>query len=656
MLKKVLGFLLFLLSTQLSFSQEVRSYEGGFTFKGLRGTAELSYTLDADLEPILNGPFSFTYSKMDSLESGIFRKLLANGVFVDDLKTGDWKYHQETYEVNIEDIFDREIKASLFSDLIELQASYDEGALAGTWDYSEKQLVGEEYIDVFDAQSINFKNDSLSGPVNFVSQNPDLPYQISGQISEEGLMVGAWEFIYSIDSNLSIKETRRYEKGFLIGLAKVNEETNEKLDEVVFFNAIEKLDSLNQGIEVDYKVSDQAFGLIFNDGYVENSEEFQEQYLGTFLLEDAISKILQFEEDFFSEDGKLKKYPLSTRRFVFAISEDDQERYDEIISLYDQMKAETKRKALLDFLSLNRNTSDSLALSAAYFDYLRGKIGNYEKVIELLRNGDIRYFDTENYLRDGLNFLKTEEELSYSFDAEIQTKILEFPELSEQKNLGVDLLAHMESEYEKFQVFDDFIQKQQVDFRQTNELDVLEDRILQEQSRVNRIKRSIQPTNERHRALLDSIYQNISVDNYQNLLDEYNETEGFLDKAELGDEIIELFLFLEKTLPELSRYESLVDTLKVEFTDSTLDPFTFETDFEVLRQPGLMLAAETIIDYELDFIMHSEDFREVQVHLLNLDGLEARLLELKGKNTKRLERNIRKVSGNVNQLKKLLSI
>jgi hypothetical protein len=656
MRKRVLVFLVFLLSAETVLSQDVRPYKGGFTFKGLRGTAELQYTLDEEMEPILNGSFAFNYSKMDSLEQGLFRKLQVEGTYSEDQKNDKWTYRQETHQIAIQDVVNREIQAALSTNLVELEASYRAGALNGPWSYSEKDWQNEEYLNVFVADNLNFEQDSLVGSVKLDSKDPKRSYQIFGQVNKEGLMVGNWEFFYPMDSSITIHETRRYENGFLIGLSKVNSLTNQKIDEVVFYNAIEKLDSLNQGFKVDYQVSDRAFGLIFNDGYVENSEEFQEQYLGTYLLEDALSRILQFEEEYFSEEGKLVKFPLSTRRFVYAISEEDQARYQEIIEIFDQLNSQSTQKAILDFLSLNQNTSDSLAFSAAYFDYLRNKVDDYEQVIQLLRNGEIRYFDTENYLRDGLNFLDSEEKITYTFETELRDKLLGFPELSEQKRLSTDLLAHIQKEWEIFRSIQSYIQKQQVNFRQTTELDVLEERILKEKQRVANQKESLEISNERHQDLVNSVYQNLSIDNYQQLLNKYNETEGFLEKAEVGDELIELFLFLEESLPDLKRYEKLATTLREEFTEKTLDPFTFETDFEVLRQPGLIQAAESIVNYELGLIMQSEDFREVQVHLLNLDALESRLLELKGRNTKRLERNIRKVSGNINQLKKLLSI
>ncbi|MFC3879403.1 hypothetical protein ACFOSV_04425 [Algoriphagus namhaensis] len=654
--RMILGLLVCLLLAQFSFSQDTRSYKGGYTFKELRGTAELNYTLDEELEPILNGPFSFAYSKMDSLRPGLFTKLKANGAYLTNLKDGPWTYRLEEHQIAIQDITNQEIEAALTSHIVSLKSGYQTGKLSGDWVYSEESRNGGEPSLLFKTEDLSFQGDSLIGPVKFIAQVPGKNYQISGRVDQEGLMTGNWEFIYPIDSNLNIRETRRYEKGFLIGLSKLNRLTGEIIDEVVFYKAIEKLDSLNRGLEVDYQVSDQAFGLIFNDGYTETSDEFREQYLGTFLLEDALGRVLQFEEEFVDETGKLKKYPLSTRRFVYPISDNDQERYNRILAIYDELKSESEQKAIQDFLDLNQNTSDSLAFSEAYFEYLNEKLDNYQRLIELFRNGDIRYFDQENYMKDGLNFLNSTETISYYFQLDPKEKVLQFPELAEKKNLGIDLLAHMEREYEIFLKIQSFIKNQQVNFRQTSRLDVLESRILSERERVKELKESLPIRNERHKALMDSVYQNLSSANYQALLNEYNSNSVFLQKAEIGDEILDLFLFLDETLPELEGYENLASSLRKEFTEKTLDPFTFESDFEVLRQPGLIEATEVILEYDLGKIMSSEDFREVQVLLLNLDALESRMLELKGKNTRRLERNLKKVMSEVSQLKKILSI
>ncbi|WP_332910453.1 hypothetical protein [Algoriphagus boritolerans] len=106
-----------------------------------------------------------------------------------------------------------------------------------------------------------------------------------------------------------------------------------------FFDAIEKLDSLDQGFEVEYSLSEQFFGLTFNDGFAEQSKEYRQQFSGTRLLEDALVRILKFEDDRFLEDGKLVKSPIQTRRFRYDLSEADLESFDESLELYGQLKS-----------------------------------------------------------------------------------------------------------------------------------------------------------------------------------------------------------------------------------------------------------------------------------------------------------------------------
>ncbi len=64
-----------------------------------------------------------------------------------------------------------------------------------------------------------FSEDRLTGRVLFENSRPTEYYKISGNLNSEGLMDGAWEFEY-LEDGLGMKEIRRYENGFLIGLQK----------------------------------------------------------------------------------------------------------------------------------------------------------------------------------------------------------------------------------------------------------------------------------------------------------------------------------------------------------------------------------------------------------------------------------------------------
>ena len=120
--------------------------------------------------------------------------------------------------------------------------NYKEGILDGKASHQERIWLGERYQDIFTADWLEFKEDFLAGKVKFSSLDPLNTYQIQGQVNREGLMDGFWEFRYSEDG-FSVREIRRYEKGFLIGLQKIKELTGEKIDEVVFFRPYPSLTS-----------------------------------------------------------------------------------------------------------------------------------------------------------------------------------------------------------------------------------------------------------------------------------------------------------------------------------------------------------------------------------------------------------------------------
>ncbi len=637
------------------FGQDTKAYKGGYTFNKLRGIGEFNYYLEEGDKPILDGVFRFEYKDLDSVGYTEFLKLEVVGNYESYKKDKSWTYRLAAHQMNIKDIQNRQIIADLDTRLIDLDAQYEEGKLQGNWKYLERQWLEGQYSDFFKAENLVFSKDKLTGTVRFESFDQKNPYQIFGQVDSEGLLIGNWDFFYTSDQ-IPIHETRRYESGFLIGLSKVNNLTTEKIDEVVFYNAIEKLDSLNQGFDVDYSVSEEFFGLTFNDGFTEESEEFQGQYRGTFLLEDALSRILQFEEDNFVKEDRLIKSPIATRRFAYEISSQDQKRYQEAIEIFDYLQNEVKQQNRRDFLTLNQNTSDSLSFSKAYFEYLSQKVRKFERVIDLLKNENIRFVNPSSYSREGLDFLKQKESIEYSFKGELKVEELDFSSVEKSNKLGEDLLNYLKKEKEYFSEIEDYVIRQQQEFRQEKDLVAIESRIISEKALVDSLKVSIAAQNERHRSLLDSFYENLAVDQYQALLDEYNQTEDFLEKAYTGDELIEMLQFVRRRLPELGKYAGMATEIERDFTEKTLDPFTFETEFEVLRQPILVKSAQKIINHELEEIKAEKDYEVVRARLLTLDALRNRLSELKGRNTKRLERNLNQSGLGINQLKKLLSL
>lgn len=636
-------------------AQDVRPYDGGYTFNGLRGNGKFTYYLTPENDPVLQGPFQFTYKKLDSLTKEDLKKLEAKGYFKDYKKDKSWSYLLENHQIQIEDVRGRDLIARLESKLSELNASYDQGQLQGKWNYTEKNWLNEQFLETFRTGDLIFSKDKLTGAVQFENLTPTEPYRINGSLTEEGLMDGAWEFRYQ-ENGIPVQEIRRYEKGFLIGLQKTNEITSEKLDEVVFFNAIEKLDSLDQGFNVDYSLSDRFFGLTFNDGFGQQSQEFRQQYQGTQLLEDALKRVLQFEDEEFVKEGRLIKSPIQTRRFRYELGKTEQDAYQRSLEIFEQLKSSLELAISSRFLELNGQSSDSLAFAKAYFAQLKSKLQELEPVMEVIKSGEIAYFDPLFYQKNELRILPDSDTLQINIDSKKEFQVLSYPKIEEEASFGAGLFKYLNVELNNFTVFDQFLTKQKQTARQNLDLVSIENLILAQKKRLDSTYQNLTFSSEEHRLLVTQVYTNLAEVDYKNRLAAFNTEKTFEGKATLGDELVDLLRFLNSNLSDLERVARLETELTELFTEKTFDPFTFETEFEVIRQKILYQTGLSLMTYERNKLIQTTDYQEAERRLLNLENLLIQLTKLRKSDTRKLERDLQRAAGDINQLKKLLSI
>lgn len=654
-IRLTLFFTLFLPLFQLVHAQDLKPYKGGYTLNNLRGEAEFTYYLTPDNQPVLEGSFEFFYKKLDSLTKDKLIKLEVSGAFKSYSKDKSWRYLVEEHKLQVEDVRDRQIVGNIESTVAELNSTYDTGMLDGNMTYAEKIWLNEAYLESFRTGKLNFSKDHLTGKVLFENLQPTQSYRISGSLSTDGLMDGAWEFSYQEDG-LSMKEIRRYENGFLIGLQKNNELTGEKLDEVVFFEAIEKLDSLNQGFDVEYSLSDQFFGLTFNDGFGEQSKEFRQQFNGTQLLEDALIRILKFEDDKFIVDGELIKSPIQTRRFRYDLSKSEEESLLRSHQLFGQLESFVDLSLKSNFLKLNQNSSDSLAFSLAYFEQVEENLVRLRPIVKSIESGEINYFDPTFYLDNVRKLIPGRDTISYQFRSEAFEKCLDYKQPENLSSLSKLLNWYLNSELSKFREFDTFISSQQQLFRQNQNLTSIEMAILDRKKVVDSLYSNLDFSSSQHQVLVDSFYTNLVVAQYQALLNGYNELESFEAKAIQGDRIIDLLRFTANHINYLDKVVELNDLITKLFTAITFDPFTFETEFEVIEQRNLYQAAIALSNYEYKNLLQAKDFEVAEYHLINLENLLIQLTKLRQKDTRKLERELVKTDGDINQLKKLLSL
>lgn len=650
-----LAFLIGILPLLQVKAQEIRDYQGGYTFNGQRGTGKFSYYLTPENEPVLQGPFRFELKLLDSLGKERLTKLHVEGVYEKYQKDKSWSYQLEDHVVRIQDVENRDVIAQIETKRIDLLAQYAKGKLHGTWSYSEKNWMNEQFLETFRTNELIFSNDRLTGKVRFENLNPSNPFLIAGTLTSEGLMDGAWDFSYQ-ESGIPIREIRRYEKGFLIGLQKNNEVTGEKLDEVVFFNAIQKLDSLDRGFEVDYTLSDRFFGLTFNDGFGQQSKEFRQQYQGTQLLEDALVRLLRFEDEEFVKADRLLKSPIQTRRFRYDLSKNEEEAYQAAVVRYQELKSAVDLVLSSSFLELNRQSNDSLTLAGAYFERLNQKLQDLIPVVEVIKSGEIAYFDPLFYQKNDLDFLPASDTLFLDAKSVGDARVFTFPDLKIAKSFGTGLLKYLEKELENFRIFDRFLTDQQQKFRQNLDLVSIEKVILSQKKKLDSAYRNMRFDSNAQRLLLSQVMANLAESDYQRRLSAFNDETSFEGKASKGDELIDLLRFLNGNLEKMKSVTELENELTELFTETTFDPFTFETEFEVIRQKNLYQAGLDLINFERNQLLEATDYQEAERNLINLENLMIRLNKLRKSDTRKLERELLRAGGDINQLKKLLSL
>jgi hypothetical protein len=192
-------------------------------------------------------------------------------------------------------------------------------------------------------------------------------------------------------------------------------------------------------------------------------------------------------------------------------------------------------------------------------------------------------------------------------------------------------------------------------YEQTEELEILESEILNKKTKVEEKYKSFDSESSQIKAGLAQLKSNILNDNFNVLNSTYAETESFNTRMEIGNNILRLLDVSKFVLDSLPQTYTAYDELKEFYTDVTLDPFSFETNFKVLRKRRMIEAGEFVFEDYLRKIEQEKDYSKIQNYFIEINNLLFRLKELKTENTNRLERRLSGLT-DVEQIKRLLEL
>lgn len=630
----------FIIFAAPAFGQQRQQYEGEFTFNNEEGIATFTFFEDRDGEIVIDGNFTFERRSIDTLDRTLLSKLNVNGFYRQNEKHGRWRYDQEEHRVELRNVVDFEVIADLESEDYELTAEYNEGLPHGVWDYRENKFERGRIEPLFRAQPINFTAGKITGDISFEQFGDYLTYNINGRLDSEGVMIGEWVFTYLRDTVL-VRETRRYENGFLLGLRVVNDETRDVINEVIFHEVIQNLDRLNQGEEVEYSIAQERFPITFNIGYRESFEEIQVQRRGNDFLRHVLSRILQYDSDFVNEENELIQYPIHTRRFEFPISPEDEQNIETIEASFEELQTEINRFANMNALAINRYRDDSLAFAYEYFQKKQDRIERVDSLVQILTSDEIRFIDQNIFIRDGIDFLSAIDTIVYEFDDEVRTRNLTYEEeVSAGQSLTENVLAYITREQSIVNEFSEYITMELEKLEQTDDLAVLEARILQNKAEVDSIYLSHEAISDRALEMFAAVYQNILQRQFNEMSRRYSELDTYMERLEKGEVILDLIQEMREQYDRLAAVFPTIIDLDQLYQEETFNPFTY-TRYNVRVKERLFdNGGMVLFEHYINQLKNEEDYTMIREHLDNIEALQERLYELRDQDTRRIERRL----------------
>lgn len=635
---KVLLIFLFLFYTGIGFAQVKSVYEGVYTFQGKEGTATFEF-LEEDEEMVMDGFFRFDYLEKDSADQTILHKFQVTGEHVRNERNGTWIFDREIHRISLEDVVNFEIISQLKSENIHVEAMYSEGVKSGTWTFKQNDYVDGELKPKAEATGIVFSEDKIVEDFDYRNFEGDFTQLIRGEINSNGYMDGEWSLVYLKDSVL-VSEVRNYENGFLLGVKQRNLQTGAAIQEVIFYKTIEKLQKLESDNQNQFQIAAADFGLTYNDGFQSKSPQLQIQKPGNRFVDDFLSKLLQYDES--SPDaGNNGHYPLLTRRFEYKIYDGLDELLSSLEEKYALFRDTVENYSEMNTLALNKDKSDSLAFTHAYFKSRTKKLDQMKELMALIRTGDIRYVDLNNYTQAGVPFLSPLDLIEYSYKDEEKRKFLtrevgyggarSFLErvetnLQEEISLSAALASYANRELQSIEV--------------STRLVDLEDEITEKRSLVETLYENHDANTEAEELFFDEFRQGILEGLFEEKLTRYAETDEASIKIEKGRELLDFLNELETLYPELAALYPRNREIDEVYKEETFDPFTYTRYKARAKQRLYEAGMENLYPYYLTEMIREEDYTKIKEHLDKIALLQQKLIDLRDASTKSLERRL----------------
>lgn len=593
------------------------------------GTEELRL-LSKDTLEVKHGRYSFTSRLFNLPLSTQLNRLSITGNYKEGKFDGLWTYKLDEYDLSINDVIDgRTLRLDYGLDGIERNAKflYSEGIPQGRWEVENIVINNNRKQTASSAAVFQFESGVAVG--NFSTRGVISKTSSAGKLNDEGFFEGLITLQYEEDG-IETTERRIYENGFLISLIKLQQD--EVILDLEYEDVIKNLKSLEGTIEnINYTISEEGFGLLFQNGYNDTDPKLTEQTPGNVVLQRVLDRIGRFANNAEEERGQ-PEFKL-TRRFKFVYPEEE----DEII-----LNLEPRLNIMLDeynaFLSnpkfiLNKFRIDSLPYIFGYIDHARKRSQDMLDVIELINDGYFDFLYRPNYYPNGLSGLNRPGEFSYESEKGEETAVFD---LGTYVDNPMAMVSQMEEVSEVLRErTDKFLEYAFMEIRifdQQATIDSLDNLIVQLKTRNDALYSYFQtiPTDRSFEEMpLDyRLYRVLSNNLLLDLQEKYLDAEEFEEKVKLGEELTCLHALLEDKHDDILDFQNMPSRLDKTFTRFSPNPF-FERDIETKILPSIYgKGTGVLFEYYLENLFSARTCEQLKNRIQRIEKLEERLKAL----------------------------
>jgi hypothetical protein len=650
-MKKKFLLILFLLSPLLLFSQQV--YEGEYRFNGLVGEGNFQFVKGEGNTMIKQGDFMFLRRERDPQDKTKLYRTEVIGIYEQDKKTGVWEYQDEKHEVTLNDIEDFKLLYDINSQQIKLRANYKNGMPDGRWIFEENEFREGKLNRKSQAEDFLFRNGDIQGRFQYKSFVENKTHFIRGELNKDGFMNGEWTFVYQ-DNGKLVSEVRNYEHGFLLGVVKRDLESDELLEEVVFYQTIKKLNLVNNKENKGFRESEEKFGILFNDGFLSGSENFKVQESGNNFITEFLTNVLRYDAQFVTPKGELVDYPIHTKKFVFELNRAQQKIVEDLPAKFDKLQNTVRDYSERNALNLNRQKSDTLSFAHAFFQFQGKKLREFNEIINLFRTKEIQFYDLEYLSEEGLPFLSERDVIEFTFEDTLISRELDYVVGDVSSSFYEELSSYIDQMAQKTAEIKVFVDRSLSRIERDEDLRTIQNQI---QTQKNELKQKFlqsEDYDELTNELLQAVQDNILGTGFEKLNERYAKEENFDGKKEIARVMLDLLGEMDNQFNPIIRLTNKANQLDQLYMEEVFNPFTF-TRYDQRAKNRLYESGEKLLDYYLGGIKSETEYTEIKNWLNKTNNFFERMGELREADTRNLERRInRRLS--VSKIESLLEL